>query len=78
MKILTNLPTLSETTTTWIFWEGKRQKQPEKYKKNVYEEESDSEPEIEESQYVPEKDTEEEKKEVKQPDPPSQKKYLTI
>lgn len=44
------------------------EKQPKKYKKVVYEEESYSEPEIEENQYVPEEneDTEEEKKEVKQ------------
>ena len=31
-----------------------RQKQPKKYKKVVYEEESDSEPEVDESEYVPE------------------------
>ena len=45
-----------------------RQKQPKKYKKVIYKEESDSEPEIEEGQYVhkEEEDIEEEKKEVKQ------------
>ena len=31
-----------------------RQKQPKKYKKVVYEEESDSEPEVDKSEYVPE------------------------
>ena len=31
-----------------------RQKQPKKYKKVVYEEESDSEPEVDEGDYVPE------------------------
>ena len=32
-----------------------RQKQPKKYKKVVYEEESDSEPEVQESEYVSDK-----------------------
>ena len=38
-----------------------RQKQPKKYKNIIYEEESDSEPEVEESQYIPE-----EKEEIKE------------
>ena len=47
-----------------------RQKQPKKYKKIVYEEESDSEPEVDESKYVPEEteeDIEKPKSEKKQP-----------
>ena len=47
-----------------------RQKQPKKYKKVVYEEESDSEPDVDESEYVPEETDEEIEKpkiEKKQP-----------
>ena len=47
------------------------QKQPKNYKKVVYAEERDSEPAIEQNQYVPkeDKDIEEEEKEVKQTAP---------
>ena len=44
------------------------QQRPQKrYKKVVYEEETDSEPEAEESQYIPEDETIEQGKEQKQP-----------
>ena len=51
-----------------------RQKQSRKHLKVIYEEESDSEPEIEESQYVPE-----EKEEIKEPKKePAQKRKNNI
>ena len=55
-----------------------RQKQPKKHKRVVYEEESDSEPEVDESEYVPE-ETEEETEKFKigkKQTPPKRKNYV--
>ena len=56
--------TSSTKTTTRIFCQREyfRQKQPKKYKKVIYEEESDNGLEVEESQYVPE-----EKEQIEEP-----------
>ena len=55
-----------------------RQKQPKKHKRVVYEEESDSEPEVDESEYVPEETEEEiEKPKVgKKQTPPKRKNNI--
>ena len=55
-----------------------RQKQPKKHKRVVYEEESDSEPEVDESEYIPEETEEEiEKPKVgKKQTPPKRKNNI--
>ena len=55
-----------------------RQKQPKKYKNLVYEEESASEPELEESQYVPEEKEDEMEKPKIEKKQPVQKRTNTF